>query len=232
MIDDQHETTESAPESVVPPPPSSYGWHFWRWPRVSQFVIGMPISKEEMSLVVTMLDFTNNSVAENTKTRYGINFGTTKVSLSVPARLHYAIDLSGDRPVAFEVDGVNNIFTAVFLDPEIQAVEIFTKDRSEVIEVGWDRLRSQSGISMREALEENIYDEISAVGKAPDTIAHIRDEARLVLADFVKTYLDSRGEWRSDGGFTIVDIRFTGDSAAAAVIESPRLDPIDPKLDK
>jgi hypothetical protein len=68
---------------------------------------------------------------------------------------------------------------------------------------------------MREALEENIYDEISAVGKAPDTIAHIRDEARLVLADFVKTYLDSRG-----------------DSAAAAVIESPRLDPIDPKLDK
>jgi hypothetical protein len=142
MIDDQHETTESAPESVVPPPPSSYGWHFWRWPRVSQFVIGMPISKEEMSLVVTMLDFTNNSVAENTKTRYGINFGTTKVSLSVPARLHYAIDLSGDRPVAFEVDGVNNIFTAVFLDPEIQAVEIFTKDRSEVIEVGCGRSRA------------------------------------------------------------------------------------------
>ncbi len=181
---------------------------------VTKFVSGIPVSRDDTSLVVQTLDFTHTSIAENTKKRFGINFGTTTVFMSVPTRIHYAVDFSGARPVEFHIDGETGTFTAIFSDPEIQAVEIFAHDKTEMVKVGWGRLESRSGEYLKDQIEQNLYNEIHDLGINEEVLYEVRDQARPVLEKFVTTYLDNRGEWDIDGGFLHVEVKFTGDAQA------------------
>jgi len=181
---------------------------------VTKFVSGISVFSDDTSLVVQTLDLTHTSVAKNTKKRFGIDFGTTTVSISVPTRIHYAVDFSGAKPVAFHIDSETGTFTAIFSDPEIHAVEIFLHDKTEMVKVGWGRLESRSGEHLKDQLEQNLYNEIHDIGINEEVLYEIRDQARPVLAKFVTTYLDNRGEWDIDGGFLHVEVKFTGDAQA------------------
>jgi hypothetical protein len=182
---------------------------------VTKFVSGIPVGRDDASLVVHTLDFTHTGVAENTKKRLGIPFGTTTVFMSVPTRIHYAVDFSGAKAVEFYVDGETGSFIAIFPDPEIQAVELFYHDKKEMVKVGWGRLKSRSGEHLKDQLEQNLYNEIHDLGINEEVLRKVRDQARPVLAKFVTTYLDNRGEWDIDGGFLHVEVKFTGDAQAS-----------------
>ena len=183
---------------------------------VTKFVSGIPVSRDDTSLVVQTLDFTHTSIVENTKKRFGINFGTTTVFMSVPTRIHYAVDFSGTRPVEFYVGGETGTFTAVFPDPGIQAVEIFSHNKTEMVKVGWGRLESRSGEHLKDQLEQNLYDEVHDIGINEEVLYEVRDQARTVLEKFITSYLDNRGEWDIDGGFLHVEVKFTGDTQVSA----------------
>jgi len=182
---------------------------------VTKFVSGIPVGRDDASLVVHTLDFTHTSVAENTKKRLGIPFGTTTVFMSVPTRIHYAVDFSGASPVEFHIDGETGTFTAIFPDPEIQAVELFYHDKKVMVKVGWGRLGVRSGEHLKDLLEQNLYNEVRDIGINVEQLRKVRDQARPVLAKFVTTYLDNRGEWDTNGGFLHVEVKFTGDAQAS-----------------
>src|SRR5581483_124826 len=108
---------------ALPRPP-----RLWSAPVVSaaDFVSGIPGIQQDLKLVVARLDLNKTALAENQKVLLGVDLGTTRVSLSVPARIHYAIDLAGTKPVDFRLRADRRELTAIFRDPGVQAVEILT----------------------------------------------------------------------------------------------------------
>jgi|ETNmetMinimDraft_25_1059894.scaffolds.fasta_scaffold12670_2 hypothetical protein len=215
-LTDNVETVVTAPERTVKAAIAT--WRAFNQVQIDQhvikFVSGIPVGRDDASLVVHTLDFTHTGVAENTKKRFGINFGTTTVFMSVPTRIHYAVDFSGAKPVEFHVDGETGSFIAIFPDPEIQAVELFSHDKKEMVKAGRFRLESRSGEHLKDQLEQNLYNEVREIGKNAAALRKVRDQARPVLAKFVTTYLYNRGEWDIAGGFLRVEVKFTGDAHA------------------
>lgn len=176
--------------------------------RVQQFVSGIPHLEESMRLSVATLDIVKGVSAESRKIQFGIDWGTTKVSLTVPARVHYALDLSGRSPVEFQIDEGERRFTAVFPDPEVQAVEVFSKERKTYVEVGWGRFRSRSGQALADQLERGLYDAVKSEASAPTALGAVRERARPALARFVAVYLKNVGGWEPRGGFKDIAVRF------------------------
>ncbi len=197
--------------------------------RVREFVSGIPVGTNNMHLVVTTLDVTKHIVAENRKRKFGIVLGTTKVSLSVPARLHYAVDLSGKQPIIFDFDSATGVFRVTFPDPEIQAVEIFSEDKETVVEVGWARLRSHSGRYLEEQLDRDLYREIRSQGSAPQTIRFVKLRSRPALAQFVARYLNNQGVWGMESGFSHIAVSFHSDMGPAA---ATLFDPVSLELEQ
>ncbi len=179
--------------------------------RAAEFVEGLPVSREDMSLVVTQVDLTQTLYAENTKVQWGIDLGTTKVLISVPARLHYAIDLEAERPVTFEVDSKERVLHAYFPDPQVLAVEILGENSREIVDVGWGRLGSRSGQALKDRLDSRKYETIRRKGQSAAMLAMVRDKARPVLSRFVALYLVQSGVW-SESGFDRVVVHFAGDA--------------------
>lgn len=173
------------------------------------FVSGIPAIEPDMKLVVARISLVKTATAESRKDYWGFELGTTKVALSVPARVHYAIDLSGAAPVRFEMDSRLKTVTAVFPDPAVQSVEVFARDKHVVTEVGWGRLEAFSGRSVAEGLERGLYDAIKAEASAPRVIDEVKAKARQPLAAWVAAYL--RGTGRRGMG---VEIRFLSDAPA------------------
>lgn len=193
--------------------------------RVREFVSGIPVLKEDMRLVVASLDMVKTVAGESSKRAFGLDLGTTKVSLSVPARVHYAIDLSGKLPVEFHIDEQARLFTAVFPEPEVQAVEVFSKDKRTLKEIGWARLESLSGRHLENDLERGLYDAVKAEASSAPALGQVRDRARPVLARFVSTYLRDMGGSEAAQGFRHISVRFRGESPQGpAVLYPPRLE--------
>jgi hypothetical protein len=178
------------------------------------FVSGLPRLGDELSLVVTTLDITKHLVGESTKRQFGINFGTTRVVLSVPARIHYAVPLGGEAPVRFRVGPAPGTFVAVFPPPEVQAVEIFSADKDSVVEVGWARFRSHSGQALLDKLDRQSYDAVRNMAESPMALAVVRRRARASLARFVALYLVDQGAWDPEDGFSRLVICFADEDPA------------------
>ena len=157
------------------------------------FVSGIPTITPDLKLTVATMDLIKNASGESPKVAWGVDWGTTKAVLSVPARVHYAIDLSGPQPVAFSVDKVTGILTATFPDPQVQAVEIFSGRKQVVIEPGWGRLEALSGQALADALDRGMYDTIKTDADDPRGMEQIRERSRPELEKLVADYAKKLG---------------------------------------
>lgn len=189
-------------------------------PDARAFVNGLPDLTPEMKLVVARLDFTQTTAAESPKRAWGVDWGTTKAEVSVPVRAHYALDLSGPEPVRFRFDPARGALTAVFPDPEVQALEVLSQDRRALVQAGWGRLEALSGRSLLERLDRDTYGAARAQAASPRVLARSKDAARPALARLLESYAR-----RSGAGVREVRVRFASDeeTAAAPSPERPRI---------
>lgn len=176
------------------------------------FVSGIPTIEPDLKLAVAHMDFVKTAAAESRKDYWGFDLGTTRVALSVPARVHYAIDLSGPSPVEFKFDSGQRSLAAVFPDPQVQAVEVFTQKKRTITEVGWGRLGALSGQSLADGLERGLYDGISRDASAPRAVALVREQARTALMKLVARYAKLSG--RPD---VAVSVSFQSEQTGIAV---------------
>lgn len=160
-------------------------------PNEIDFVSGLPALTPELKLVVAKVDFVKTVAAESPKVAWGVDWGTTRAALSVPVRAHYALDLSGPRPVEFRWDRGARRLTAVFPDPEVQAVEVATRGRRELVAPGWARFEALSGRSLLDGLEREVADRARADADAAR--ARGRDAARPQLKRLLESYLVGAG---------------------------------------
>lgn len=158
-----------------------------------RFVGGLPALTPDMRLTVARLDSTITAQAEDPKVAWGLDWGTTKAALTTPVRVHYAIDLSGEAPVEFRRDPKTRLVTAVFRDPEVLAVEVFSRDKRAVVQPGWGRLAVFSGQALVDRLDEEQYDAAKAEGASPRALAQVRSLARPELAGLVADFLRRGG---------------------------------------
>jgi hypothetical protein len=162
-------------------------------PDARRFVGGLPTLTPDMRLTVARLDSTITAQAEDDKVAWGVDWGTTKASLTAPVRVHYAVDLSGDAPVEFRRDPKTRAVVAVFRDPEVQAVEVFSRDKRAVVQAGWGRLAAFSGQALVDRLDAAQYDEAKEEAASPRALAQVRALARPELAKLVADFLKHGG---------------------------------------
>ncbi|MBI2363110.1 MAG: hypothetical protein HYV15_06980, partial [Elusimicrobia bacterium] len=150
---------------------------------------------------------------ESAKSVLGLDLGTTRASLTVPVRVHYAVDLTAPEALVFRYDRARRVLEAGFADPGVQAVEVLLHDKRLVVEPGWARLRGRSGKALEEAMERGVYDAAKRDAEAPAALAAVRDKARPVLTGFIEGYLRRAGVLRVDGGVEAVSVMFRGEPA-------------------
>lgn len=177
----------------------------------SEFVSGIPIVRDDLRLVVSVLEVHKSVLASSPKRVWGFDLGTTKVSVSMPARIHYAVDLSGPEAVEFNVDPQRRELIAVFPDPVPQAIELIASRKQVAIEPGWARLRALSGHALQDGLERGLYDAVKTDASAPAVLAQIKEQARPVLGRLLLDYL-RRANALGPDGITTARVRFRGDT--------------------
>ena len=184
--------------------------------RVADFIAGIPGVRERLRLVVAVLDINKSAAAESEKSFMGLDLGTTRVAMSVPVRIHYALDLSGPRPVDFRLHAAGRELVAVFPEPSVEAVELLIAGKRVTTEVGWARLKSRSGRALEDGIERGLYDAVWAEGASPTVIAQVKERARPVLARLLNDYL-KRAHALGDGGISVTRIQFRGDTETGAL---------------
>jgi hypothetical protein len=184
------------------------------------FVAGIPALTPDMRLVVARLDFTETVAAESPKVAWGVDWGTTKAVLSVPVSVHYALDLSGPEPVEFRFDAARRTVTAVFPDPEVQAVEIFSGGKRTAVEPGWGRLESLSGRALLDNLDRGVYDAAKTEAARPAALARTKGEARPALARLLASYMVRSG---IEGKNVAVRFRSDRNVVDEALPDGPRI---------
>ncbi len=186
---------------------------------VRDFVSGISSIQPDLKLVVAKVELMKTMTGESAKSVLGVDLGTTKAVLTVPARVHYAVDLAGEAPVAFHFDRATRILAVDFPEPAVQAVEVLIQDKRTVVEPGWGRLRDRSGKALEEAMERGVYDAVKRDASAPQALAAVREKARPVLARFLEGYLSRSGLLRVPGGVELVAVRFKDEPA---LVPAPR----------
>ncbi|MBI3550209.1 MAG: DUF4230 domain-containing protein [Elusimicrobia bacterium] len=181
--------------------------------RTREFVAGIPRVEDGAHLVVSVVDVHKTVAMESAKSLLGVDLGTTKVTVSVPARVHYAIDLSGRRPLAFHVDASRGRFVATFPPPQVQAVEVMFEGRQAVVETGWGRSRHHSGRAMEEAIDRRLRPALIRDAAAPEAMEAVRFRARWALARLLAGYLKRQEAWDAPGGFREIVVRFDGETS-------------------
>jgi hypothetical protein len=195
----------------------------WGWrartrtaPDARGFVDGIPALTPDMRLVVARLDFTKTVSAESPKVAWGVDWGTTRAVLSVPVRVHYAVDLSGPRPVEFRPGRGKKTLVAVFPDPQVQAVEVFADGERAVVSPGWARLEACSGRALLDRLDRGVYDAAKTEASSPDELALAKGEARPELTRLLESYLKESGSRAR-----AVVVQFRSDAADTAAAAGP-----------
>ncbi|MBI4345573.1 MAG: DUF4230 domain-containing protein [Elusimicrobia bacterium] len=195
----------------------------WTPPPVSaeDFVVGIPVPHDRLRLIVSVLELHKSVLGESPKTVLGVDLGTTKVSLSMPARVHYAVDLSGVRPVEFRLDAERRELIATFPDPQVEAVELDPSGKRVAVEAGWGRLRAYSGRAVEDALERGLYAAVKADAGAPAVVEQIKERARPLLARLLNDYL-RRVSTPGPDGVTVTRVRFRSDVQTDRLAMLPR----------
>lgn len=180
---------------------------------VRDFVSGITSVQPDLKLVIAKVELVKVMSGESAKSVLGLDLGTTKASLTVPARVHYAVDLTAPDPVVFRFDRSSRVLVAEFAEPEVQAVELLLQDKRFVVEPGWGRLKERSGKALEEAMERGVYASVKKDAEAPEALAAVREKARPVLARFLEGYLYRAGLLRVDAGVEAVSVRFKNEPA-------------------
>lgn len=178
---------------------------------VQEFLAGVPTGRDDLRLAVQTVDLTKVFYLENTWRWNSVNLGSAKVALIVPARIHYAIDLSGRKPVRFHFDRTSGDFTAEFPDPEVLAAELLDEQQRSLI----DTTRAQRFLSdadeLLQMLERRKRQAVRQEAARPEMIARVRPAARTVLARFVANYLDQQQLFGQGSPLRRIRVRFAGD---------------------
>lgn len=155
-----------------------------------QFVSGLDL-EAGLKLEVARLELVATASGQSPKTAFGVDWGTTKAVVSIPARAHYALDLSAQRPVDFRLEGRS--LTAVFPEPRVSAVELDPREKRVVISSGWGRLAALSGASLEDSLERGLKDTAWLAASRPQRLTEVERAARPLLEKLVLDYAKPRG---------------------------------------
>ncbi|NNE94118.1 MAG: DUF4230 domain-containing protein [Verrucomicrobiales bacterium] len=127
--------------------------------------------------------------------------GTTISDISIPATYRYHIDLSGEWFI--ESDGGRLMVIAPKLQPSLP-VAFDTGRMQKKTKSGWGRWDGNDNLA---ELEKSITTKLAERASDEKTIAKIRDEARLSLAKFLKTWLLKQEGW-GEGRFEEIVVKF------------------------
>lgn len=138
--------------------------------------------------------------------------GSTSVfEISVPATYRYHIDLDGEWKLT--TDGTRVIVRAPRVVPSLP-VAFDTAGMKKMTSAGWARWDLQENL---DALEGEITARLAERASDPESIAKVRDEARLAVARFVRTWLLSRNAWGGQG-FEEIVVFFEGEEERPDVL--------------
>jgi len=127
--------------------------------------------------------------------------GTTVSEIQIPVFYRYHIDLNG----SWKVNSKQG--KCIVIAPEIRPslpVAFDTGGMKTKTASGWARWDKHENLK---ALEQSLTDKLAKKAALPDTIDRIRNEARLSVAKFVRTWLVRQEHW-SDERFTEIIVLF------------------------
>jgi len=127
--------------------------------------------------------------------------GTTASEVSVPATYRYHIDLNGQWFV--QTDGSRLNVSAPEIRPSLP-VAFDTGGMKTRTKSGWARWDGSENL---DELETTITDQLGKRAVDPETIDEVRDEARVAVAKFVRTWLVSEDAW-GEGKFDELVVKF------------------------
>ncbi len=131
--------------------------------------------------------------------------GTTASEITVPATYRFHIDLNDDW--FLKADGSKLIVLAPRVRPSLPVA--FDNGRVEKkTQSGWARWDSDLNL---EELEKTITSKLEERSKHPEVIGKIRDEGRVAVAKFVKSWLLEKEAW-GDQKFTGIVVKFEGEN--------------------
>lgn len=157
------------------------------------FVDGLPHLRADLKLAVASMDLTKTVTGESRKTAFGFDWGTTRAVVTVPVRVHYAVDLSGPDAVTLDYDPRTRTVVAEFPAPKILAVEVSTREKRAVVAAGWARAEAFSGRALLDRLDRDLDRLVRADAQTPGALALAMGAARPALEKLVADYADRMG---------------------------------------
>ncbi|MEM9284219.1 MAG: hypothetical protein AAGA96_20570 [Verrucomicrobiota bacterium] len=139
--------------------------------------------------------------------------GTTVSEIDVPATYRYHIDLHGEWFLTS--DGSRLLVLAPPVVPSLP-VAFDTGKMKKKTKSGWARWDAEENL---EELEKTITSKLALRASAPESIEKIRDEARLAVAKFLRTWLLSQDAWQ-DSGFEEIVVLFDGEDLESGNLSS------------
>jgi hypothetical protein len=192
----------------------SLSWRAWRaTPTIDarRFVDGLPRVSADLKLAVATMDLVKTVSGDSPKSSWGVDWGTTRAVVTVPARVRYAVDLSGPDAVSLRWDAGARRVTAEFPAPRVLSVELSSREKRTVVAPGWARSESRSGHALVDRLERELDDAVRADAESPRAVALAEGVARPALERLVADYAESAGV-----GTVTVAVSFRGDAAVVS----------------
>jgi hypothetical protein len=152
--------------------------------------------------------------SQDTKmTAWWLNLGTTTTEIKVPVTYRYYVDLS--EPWTLSVSEHNCFVEAPPLKPSLPTA-IHTNGMEKKSDTGW--ARSFDSQKLMDDLEKNITPTLDQWATKPEHLDKVRENARLVVARFVRAWLMRENQWK-DENLTSVTVRFRGESSSNAILQ-------------
>ena len=139
--------------------------------------------------------------------------GTTVSELQVPATYRYHIDLNGEWFVT--ADGDRLLVLAPPVVPSLP-VAFDTGKMQKKSKAGWARWDGQDNL---DELEKGLTDKLALRAADPKSIHKVRDEGRMAVAKFVRSWLESHKAWDIDQ-FEEIVVAFHGEDLAEESLSS------------
>lgn len=182
-----------------------------------RFVEGLPLVSADLRLAVATMDLTKTVSGESPKTSWGVDWGTTRAAVTVPARVRYAVDLSGADAVTFRYDPRARALTAEFPAPKVLSVEPSYRERRALVSAGWARSEAFSGRALVDRLERELDAAVRADAESPRAVALAEGAARPALQRLVADYAARAGT----GGASVA-VRFRDEGAGLGMVSASR----------
>jgi len=146
-----------------------------------------------------------------------IPLGTTVTEIRVPVTYRYHLRL--DDPWLLQVQGHTCVVQAPIVRPTLPpALHLDRMERRS--EQGWLRFNAEQ--QMRE-LETSIIPSLNARASNQDHLNLVREQCRVKVAEFVRTWLLHEDHWREDR-FSAVIVIFADELLAAATARGPTIE--------